>query len=244
MVDLNNKIIVITGASSGIGQALVNKLASFGPKLVLAARRSDRLDSIRNSLQDPSKCLCVPTDVTDQQNVKFLFEETAKYFGPVDILINNAGVGRPALLSETNLGQWKRIIDTNLSGVYMCTRQAVLQMLNAQNPGHIITVSSIAGKFVLPGYSAYCASKHGVSAFMRALKTELRKCDIKCSTIHPARVDTEFFEPYNKKPPKRQMLKPDDIADYIVALASQDSAGQVKIALRNFGKRIYHLIAG
>ncbi len=244
MIDLNDKIIVITGASSGIGQALVKKLAPLGPKLVLAARRSDRLESIRSSLEDPSKCLCVPTDVTDQQNVKFLFEETEKYFGPVEILINNAGVGRPSLLTETNLGQWKRIIETNLSGVYMCTRQAVLQMIHAKKTGHIITVSSIAGKFVLPGYSAYCASKHGVSAFMRSLKCELKKCDIKCSTIHPARVDTEFFEPYNKKPPKRQMLRPEDIADYIVALARRDSAGAVKIAIRNFLKRIYHLIAG
>ena len=115
-------------------------------------------------------------------------------------------------------------------------------MLKKKSKGHIITISSIAGKFGAPNYSAYCASKHGVTGFKKSLRWELMAKQIKVSTIHPGRIDTEFFDSYKQKPSKAQMLSPKDIAQYVVAIAERSLLKKYYFKLRNLLKRNYNLI--
>ncbi|MBE0535354.1 MAG: SDR family oxidoreductase [Phycisphaerae bacterium] len=239
MVDLSEKTVVITGASSGIGKAAASAFARKGAAVVLAARREDKLRDIQDAiLAFNQKCIFVKTDVTDEAQVAALFDRAEERFGRVDILINNAGRGLKAEVADIALEEWQCVVDTNLTSVFLCTRQAVRRMKSHNIRGHIITVSSIAGLFGAPTYSAYCASKHGVTGFCRALRWELRKSGIRVSTIFPARVDTEFFDTYKHRPGKRQMLAAADIAAHLVAIATQSPAAVLRMRVINGFKRI------
>jgi len=243
MLTLCNKVVVITGASSGIGKAAAIEFARSGAAVVLAARRIDKLEELKKficSFND--KCIYVKTDVSRQEEVINLFQETNDKLGAVDILVNNAGRGLKARICDTNSEDWQSVVNTNLTSVFLCTKEAVKQMKDKRIKGHIITVCSIAGLFGGPTYAAYCASKHGVSGFVKSLKWEVRKDGIKVSTIYPARVDTEFFDIYKKRPHKSQMLSAKDIAHYIVAIASRSPAKIAGVRIVNLFKRIYSLI--
>ena len=216
--------------------------ARKGAAVVLAARRAEKLIEIRDTIRTfNDKCMEVPTDVTDEAQVAALFDRTVERFGRVDILINNAGRGLKAELAEIALDDWRSVLDTNLTSVFLCTREAVRRMHAAGTHGHIITVCSIAGLFAAPTYSAYCASKHGVTGFCRAMRWELRKYRIRVSTVFPARVDTEFFDTYKQRPTRRQMLAPDDIAAHLVAIATQSPFAIMRTRTINFCKRLLRL---
>lgn len=234
-MDLKSKTIIITGASSGVGQALAKRLDREGCNLVLAARRLDKLEEIKKKLK--SKSLIVKTDVSSEKQVKKLFSQAIKKFKKIDILINNAGRGLCASVIETKKEDWDSVINTNLTGVFLCTKEAAGHMIKNKS-GHIITVCSIAGLYGAPKYSAYCASKHGVAGFQRSAWLELRKEGIKVSTIYPARIDTEFFNVYKNKPSKKQMVSSEDIADYIILIAER---AKIRRAIGR-GKLIYKRI--
>jgi NAD(P)-dependent dehydrogenase (short-subunit alcohol dehydrogenase family) len=239
MSTLENKVVVITGASSGIGKAAAATFAKRGSKLVLAARRIDKLDQFRESIGSADdNCICVQTDVTKEEQVIGLFDEALNKFGRIDILVNNAGRGLKSQVCDISCDDWHSVIETNLTGVFLCAREAVRRMKQNETKGHIITVCSIAGLFGGPGYAAYCASKHGVAGFVRSLKWELRKDGIKVSTIYPARVDTEFFDIYKTRPSRRQMLSPQDIADYLAAIASRSAARTAYVRILNIFRRL------
>ncbi|UCH63231.1 MAG: SDR family oxidoreductase [Fidelibacterota bacterium] len=243
MTSLEDKVVVITGASSGIGRAVAREFIRRGTRLVLAARSLDKLQALCGEL-NPSgdRCLAVRTDVTREADVEQLFLETEKRFGRVDILVNNAGRGLKSRLIDTDMDEWLSVIHTNLTSVYLCTRMAAISMVHGSVRGHIITVASIAGLFSAPGYAAYCASKRGVTGLLQAAKWELRKLGIKTSTIFPFRVDTEFFDIYPGRPSRRQMLSARDIARYITAIASRSWLLRSYIRLVLVLKRIYNLI--
>ncbi len=239
MVCLTDKVVVITGASSGIGRAVAIEFAKKGGCLVLAARRIEKLQALhQHILSFNLNCIYVQTDVTREDDVVNLFTRAREKFGRVDILVNNAGRGLKSEVCDTNLEDWNSVIDANLTSVFLCSKQAVKSMKQDNIKGHIITVCSIAGLFGGSTYAAYCASKHGVNGFVKALKWEVRKYGIKVSTIYPARVDTEFFDSYKKKPGRNQMLSPKDIADYIVAAATRCPLVIAKAGIANFIKRI------
>ncbi len=250
MVNLHEKVVIITGASSGIGRATAVLFALKGAAVVLAARRIDRLEELKKIITEfNEKCICVQTDVTREQDVVRLFDETEKHFGAVDILVNNAGRGLKARITDTDADQWRSVIATNLDSVFYCSREAIKRMqqtgaagTTGATKGHIITVCSVAGLYGGPTYAAYCASKHGVAGFMRSLKWEVRRDGIKASTIFPARVDTEFFADYKKKPHKSRMLSAVDIADYIVALATRCPCRIAAVRMKNLFKRLRTLI--
>jgi NADP-dependent 3-hydroxy acid dehydrogenase YdfG len=243
MISLKDKVVIITGASSGIGQAAAFKFAKAGASVVLAARRIDKLQQIRDQIFPiNSNCISVPTDVTSAEQVQNLFHAVLERFKTVDILINNAGRGLKAELTEIETDEFKSVIDTNLTSVFLCTKAAAKIMIDQKIKGHIITVCSIAGFFSAPTYSAYCASKHAVSGFLKSLKWEMRKHNIKISTIHPARVDTEFFNSYHKRPSKRQMLSPGDIADLLLAIAQRAPLKTTAVRASNFFKRAANLV--
>lgn len=240
---LRNKVVVITGASSGIGAATALAFAQEGSGVVLAARRKERLEVLKEKiLSFGVPCLVVETDVTQLKSVQKLFSEVEKHFSHVDILVNNAGIGRNARLVDTSHEDWKATIDTNLTGVFYCTQEAVQHMLDKHVRGHVITVSSVLGLIALPGRSAYCASKHGVTGFKRSLRRELKKYSIRISLVHPAGVDTEILGTLGVERIKWKMLRSDDVAQYIVALASRDILRIVYVRLLNIARRFYYAI--
>jgi 3-oxoacyl-[acyl-carrier protein] reductase len=240
---LKDKVVVITGASSGIGYAAALKFAEKGSSIVLAARRAEKLQELQNKIvQSNPNCIFVPTDLTQPEQVQNLFDRTLQQFKKIDILINNAGRGLRSELSNITPEDFKSVIDTNLTSVFLCTKQAVKIMTEQNIKGHIITVCSIASLFGAPTYSAYCASKHAVNGFVKSLRWELRKHHIKISAIYPARVDTEFFNSYKKRPSKKQLLNPNDIAELLLAVAQRAPLKAAVIRARNFVKRIRNLI--
>ncbi len=243
MVNLTEKVVLVTGASSGIGKATAVEFARKGASVVLAARRVEKLAELHDHiLTFNENCIYVRTDVTSETDVVNLFDRAWEKFGRVDILINNAGRGLKSELIDMTTEDWQAVIETNLTSVFLCTRQAARRMKEKHIPGHIITVCSIAGLFGAPNYSAYCASKHGVAGFLKAVKGELKKHNIKLSAIYPARVDTEFFDIYQKPPDKRQMLDATDIARYLVAIATRRPCTIAAVRCKIFAKRILTLV--
>ena len=240
---LENKVVVLTGASSGIGRATALAYAAEGARLALAARRKERLEAVAEEIRAAGgKALAIPTDVSDEEAVRTLFEETQHRLGGVDILINNAGIALASDIDDIESEQWRRLMAVNVDGVYFCTRQAVRQMKG--RGGHIITVSSVAGRFGAPGYSAYCASKHAVTGMMKALSWELRPARIRVSTVHPFRVATEFFDAYDRKPTQAETLDPEDLARLLVAHGQEAPLKAWGVRTANVGKRIARAVQG
>lgn len=190
---LAGKTALITGATSGIGLATARMLASLGVQLILAGRRPDRLSEVQQalSLQHPEIHISTQIlDVTSKESCQSLFAR----FGSVDIdiLINNAGLASGLdKVQDAHTDDWDRMLDTNVKGLFTVTRLFLPQMI-ARNQGHILNVSSIAGHESYPGGSVYCASKHAVSAFTKALKMDVGHTDLRVSMISPGAVETEF----------------------------------------------------
>ena len=241
MIDLKDAVVVITGASSGIGRAAAVAFARRGCKVVLAARRVKKLKELKEEIAALGRnCWYLQTDVSREKDVIRLFNEAERVYGRVDILINNAGRGLEAEVSDTTGDEWLSVINSNLTGVFLCTREAVKRMKGKAIKGHIITVSSTSGLFGVSAYSAYCAAKHGVTGFTRAVRRELRKHNIRVSTIHPANVDTSFFTTLKTTPPRREMLTAQDIAEHLVAIASRSSLAILAVRLLLVWKRVYY----
>ena len=211
--------------------------------MVFVARRKEKLQEIFDLIQDFNRdCFAFPADISKEEEVNALFREILCKYGRIDILINNAGRGLKAGLCDTSYADWIDIMNANLNGVFLCTRAAVKNMREQESKGHIITVSSIVGRFGAPQHAAYSASKHGVTGFTKSLWWELLRCGIKVSTIHPARVDTDFFTSYPKKPSRNQMVQPEDIAHLLVALSKGSFFEIGWVRLRNTYKRIRNAI--
>ncbi|PIN82942.1 hypothetical protein COV61_04530 [Candidatus Micrarchaeota archaeon CG11_big_fil_rev_8_21_14_0_20_47_5] len=161
-------------------------------------------------------------------------------FGKVDVLINNVGKGLKSWFNLIDYKDWTSTINTNLTSVFLCSKEATNLMIKKKVKGHIITVSSLAGLFNFPGYSGYCCSKHAVTSFNRSIRWESIRYGIKVSTIHPYKVDTEFFDSYEKRPSRAQMLSPKDVANLLVAIAERNNFKVIFVRIINLFKRIYY----
>ena len=188
---INDKVIIITGASSGLGESTARRLADRGAKLVLAARREDRLKSLADELTAKgADVLWQVTDVTDRKQVESLAAAAKKKFGRIDVLINNAGLMPLAPLDALKVDEWEQMIDVNIKGV-LYGIAAVLPTMREQHSGHVINLSSVAGHKVFAGGAVYCATKYAVKALSEGLRMEAGD-EIRSTNISPGAIATEL----------------------------------------------------
>jgi NADP-dependent 3-hydroxy acid dehydrogenase YdfG len=190
--NIKGKVVVITGASSGLGEATARLLSTQGASVALGARRVDRLRSLAEELtRSGGKALAVATDVTDRGQVKALVEATVQEFGRIDVIINNAGLMPQSPLERLKVEEWDRTIDVNIKGV-LYGIAAALPHMQKQKAGHIINVSSVAGHKVGPGFAVYAASKFAVRVLTEGLRQEVKPYNIRTTVISPGAVATEL----------------------------------------------------
>ncbi len=193
------KVALVTGASSGIGEAIAKTLYTAGYDLVLAARRQERLKVLADSFEDPSRVLIFQTDLRDPSSIASLFTALREKWGGVDVLINNAGLGRFAPLTSGDEELWREMLEVNVLGLCICTREAIKDMRTRGDNGHIIHISSMASHRVPGGSGVYSATKFAVRSLTEGLRLELRALNskIRVGAISPGFVETEFAEVYH-----------------------------------------------
>ena len=198
-------VLVITGASTGIGAATARRAVEFGYRVALAARSEDKLEALREDLGGADTALAMRCDVTSWDDQQALVARTLEEFGRMDAYFANAGFGAKRGFLEESVEHWKSMIDTNVFGAALSIR-ASLGHFRRQNRGHLLLTSSVAGRRALPG-SLYSATKHAVTAMGEALRAEVAETNIKVTLIEPGAVDTPFFDN-----PVSNALEADDIA--------------------------------
>jgi NAD(P)-dependent dehydrogenase (short-subunit alcohol dehydrogenase family) len=191
------KIAVVTGAGTGVGKAVAIALMKDGFSVALAGRRKDKLDeTATEGVKTNSQSLVIPTDVSDPASVKALFAKTKEMFGRCDVLFNNAGIGAPATpIEDLPLETWKKVVDINLTGMFLCTQEAI-RLMKAQNPrgGRIINNGSISAHTPRPGAAAYTATKHAVTGLTKQTALDCRGKDIVCGQIDIGNAATPLTE--------------------------------------------------
>lgn len=189
-----NGVAIVTGAGSGVGKAAVEALAGGGFSVVLAGRRREQIEAVAAAINAAGgKALAVPTDVTDEASVAHLFKEAVAKFGRVDLVFNNAGVSGAGLIEDMTLAAWQNTVNTNLTGPFLCTREA-FRVMKAQSPrgGRIINNGSVSAYAPRPNSSAYTATKHAISGLTRSTALDGRKYDIACGQIDIGNAGTEM----------------------------------------------------
>jgi len=217
---LAGQVAVVTGAGRGIGAAIARTLAALGATAVLCGRTKSTLDATAQSILDAGgKSEVIPCDVTVLHQLEYVATRVDSTFGRIDILVNNAGIGGFRDPLHTLLPEdWDRILNTNLRGVFFAIRAFVPLMIRAYS-GHIINISSLAGKNALPNGAAYAASKWGLNGLTYSVAEELRGHNIRVSVICPGSTETEL-SPHTGKDPNK-MLQPEDIAHAVAMLVTQ-----------------------
>jgi len=219
---LSDAIAVVSGGSRGIGHAIVTKLAQMGATVVFTGRDEPRVQQVaRELIEQGHRCDGVVCDVTDLASVEALAQHLRRDYGRVDTLVNNAGIGGPSgLLHELAPSDWDAIFNTNLRGVYFMLR-AIVPLMTAAGSGHIINISSLAGKNPLPRGAAYSASKWGLNGLSYGVAEELRGQNIRVSVICPGSVNTDF-SPRRVGKETGKMLQPGDVAHAVAMLVTQE----------------------
>jgi NADP-dependent 3-hydroxy acid dehydrogenase YdfG len=189
---IKDKIVVVTGASSGLGEATARLLSAQGATVVLGARRADRLQALAKDLEGRGgKALALTTDVTRREQIKALVDSAVQSYGRIDVMINNAGLMPQAPLEQLKIDEWDRMIDVNIKGV-LYGIAAALPHMQRQKSGHFINVSSVAGHRVGPGFTVYAATKYAVRALSEGLRQEVKPYNIRTTVISPGAVATEL----------------------------------------------------
>jgi len=216
---LSGQAVVVTGASRGIGLAIARRLGQMGAQVAINGRSEKSLRAAEKALKQVGvETLAVCADVTRSGDAARLIGQAEKAFGAVDILVNNAGVGVFGPAHEQREEDWDHVLDTNLKGVWLCSKAVAPQMVRRRS-GHIVNISSLAGKNTFPGGGIYCASKWGLMGLTGCMAEDLRAYGIRVSVVCPGSVHTEF-SPHTGKDPHK-MLQPDDIAHAVAMLVTQ-----------------------
>lgn len=227
---LKGRIALVTGASSGIGEATAMALAEQGAKVAIAARRRDRLDSLAAKLAAlGAEPLVLAADLIDIAEAQRIVAQTEAHYGRLDILVNNAGVMYLEPVAEADLGRWRQMLELNVMSLIAST-QAALAGMRARREGHIVNVSSVAGRVANPNAAAYAATKFGVVGFSESLRREVYKDNIRVSVIEPGMVDTELRDhighaaskqAVNARAGEMRQLQAEDIAETILFCVSR-----------------------
>ncbi len=216
---LHGKTALITGGSRGIGLACASRLGRMGAQVAISGRTRSTLDAAVASLtQEGVEAIGISADVAVAKQVEEMLRQTNAAFGDLHILVNNAGIGRFGPAHEQSEEDWDAVMDTNLKGVFLCSKAVAPQMIR-QKSGHIINISSLAGKNANAGGGIYYASKWGLQGLTYCMAEDLRKFGIRVSVICPGSVLTEFSPHAGKDPLK--MLQPDDVAHAVAMLVTQ-----------------------
>ncbi len=216
---IHGQVAVVTGASRGIGLAIARRLGQLGARIAVCARQAEPLRRAAESLRrDNIEAVDLVADVTQEEEVNALVQRTAERLGEIEILVNNAGVGVFGAVHEVSAADWDRVMDTNLKSVFLCTRAVAPGMIR-RGRGHIINISSLAGKNAFANGGVYCASKWGLQGLTACMAEDLRGYGIRVSSVCPGTVATEFSPHAGKDPAK--MLQPDDVAHAVAMLVTQ-----------------------
>jgi NADP-dependent 3-hydroxy acid dehydrogenase YdfG len=227
--DLTGRVAAITGASSGIGEATAETLARAGAAVSLAARRTDRIAALAERINgEGGRALAIETDVADEEQANTFVSRTKEELGRLDILVNNAGVMLLGPVVGAPTEEWRRMIDVNLLGVLYCTH-AALPIMGEQGSGHIVNISSVAGRFANLGSAVYNMTKFGVNAFSEALRQEVVRANVKVTVVEPGYVATEL-QGHNTHPMVLQAMEKmrQDIKD---PLEAEDIAEAILYAI-------------
>jgi ribitol 2-dehydrogenase len=219
---LEGKVVIVTGASSGIGKASAQALAKCGAKLTLAARSTHKLEELQAVIG--AAALVVPTDVTNANDVSQMVEKTLEHFGQIDVLFANAGIYVPGQVSEGNPDDWAQLMDTNVNGVLRSVR-AVLPHMLERGTGDILVTSSISGHETIHWEPVYSASKHAIQAFVHALRRQVAAKGVRVGSIAPGIVLNDLWgeltpELIEKKVSEHAGLRSEDVADAVVYMLS------------------------
>ena len=209
----NGKVAVVTGGNRGIGRGIAASLAAEGLKVAVTSRRAEDAAAAATELGHGARGYAC--DVRKHEQVEALFAAVDRDLGGVDVLVNNAGIGLFAPVSEMNLDDWHAVIETNVNGVFYCTRQAIPRM-KRRGGGYVFNVSSLAGRNAFPSAAAYCASKHALNGFSEVLFQEVRDDGIRVTYLMPGSVATEFGRGSSAK--AGWALQPEDVGEIVVDL--------------------------
>jgi len=219
MSRLKDQVAIVTGGSSGIGLAIARALVQEGMRVTIAARDKKLLEQAHSQLVSLSvrdaAVLSLSTDISKSNEVQRMVRQTLTQFGRLDVLVNNAGIGRMAPLDKLEEKVWDEVLDINLKGVFLCT-QAVLPEMKRQRRGYIVNISSVGGKEAFEGGGAYCASKFGVMALTQTTLEEAKPYNIRATAICPGYVDTPMVAGVSV--PADKMIRPEDIARTVLYL--------------------------
>lgn len=232
--DLGGTIALVTGASSGLGKHFAQTLASAGAKVVLAARRREALAEVAAEITAAGGiAVAVTADVTSASGVEALFAQAAEALGPVSVVVNNAGIARPAAALELSEADWDAVVDTNLRGAWLVAQQAAKQMVAAEIPGSIINIASILAYRVTGHNAPYVAAKAGLLHLTEALALEWARHGIRVNAIAPGYFETDINREFWSTPagqamlkriPQRRLGQPSDLDGALLLLASSASA--------------------
>ena len=219
---VKDKSAIVTGSTKGIGRAIAEGLLEAGARVAVSARNQDEVAAAGTELErvHAKRVLARRCDVRREDEVQALFAETERVFGGVDILVNNAGVGFFRNLEEMSLEEWNSVLETNLTGVFLCSRAAIPRM-RKRGGGYIVNISSLAGRNAFPQATAYNASKFGLNGMSEALMQEVRYDGIKVSCLMPGSVAT-YFNGHTPGPEDVWKIQPRDIARIVLDLLTQD----------------------
>ena len=214
-------VAVVTGGGSGIGAVVAHELAREGAAVIVAARRTDRIDRVATEIRGAGgKAWAVHCDVTDTASVNDLAKTATRHAGPVDILVNNAGVAHSAPLAKTTLEDWNRVLAVNATGTFLCTRAFLSGMLERRR-GSIVNVASVAGLEGGRYIAAYAAAKHAVIGLTKSVAAELEGTGVTCNAVCPAFVDTEMTQESVGRVVEKTGKSPTDALQALLASASQ-----------------------
>ncbi|WP_343556974.1 SDR family oxidoreductase [Sphingobacterium sp.] len=230
-MELKGKVALITGASSGIGEGVAKSLAAKGVKVGLAARGIEKLRTIEQEIkQNGGDAFSVKMDVADKASVHTGIQELLEHYNGVDILINNAGIMPASDIDSFKIDEWDSMVNVNINGVLNVTAAVLPQMIEKRS-GHIINLSSIAGRKLFKGLAVYCASKHFVAAFSDIMRMEIgKKHNIRVTSIQPGAVETNLYDQISDKTYKQGM---EDLRDQMTFLTPTDIANSMIYALES-----------